>query len=145
METCCSSLTVVNSKKVWNLSNVWKNLVCLAFFERIYRISTSGSFFVLISEHDVLCADCPCPLQSGDSSQQLGVSGGPFIFLLSPHTLFPWTLQDSAHLNIILRCCGVLSQKSPLGSKSCCVKLSAVKADVGFVKYSMKSFLPFRV
>lgn len=117
METCCASLTAVNSKKVWNLSNVWKNLVCLAFFERIYRISTSGSFFVLISEHDVLCADCPCPLQSGDSSQQLGVSGGPFIFLLSPHTLFPWTLQDSAHLNIILQLLWYSVKEEPTGKQ----------------------------
>lgn len=117
METCCASLTAVNSKKVWNLSNVWKNLVCLAFFERIYRISTSGSFFVLISEHDVLCADCPCPLQSGDSSQQLGVSGGPFIFLLSPHTLFPWTLQDSTHLNIILQLLWCSVTEEPTGKQ----------------------------
>lgn len=50
METCWVSVTVVNSKKVGNLSVKFrKNLVCLAFFERIYRISTSGSFLVICS------------------------------------------------------------------------------------------------
>lgn len=135
METCWVSLTVVNSKKVWNLSNVWKNLVCLAFFERIHRISTSGSFFghKFSSQNMkffVLIAHAPC----NQDSQQRGSLGTLPFPSEPPCPLSIDFLQDSAHWTSPCSCCGVLSQKSPLGSKSCCVTLPAVKADVGFVK-----------